>query len=213
MNNPPRALPPLAQDERRPFMLHGAKRTRPVARARLALPVLLDREHVDLSVQGDEPDRRRHRTPVASIRRQRHIPRVAVCRVRHRLRLSPSPTSPRVEWQRVLSTATTFHVPESFGLGNNPATHTRSHAFDPEHRMISHIGQSLEVRPGLVAPAREIRLDDARLLVVGDLGGPEGLPPATPAKLASARGSEVPHPLGVPARRDEISADPRAPER
>src|SRR4029453_2730515 len=34
------------------------------------------------------------------------------------------------------------------------------------------------------------------------------LAPATPAKLASARGSEGAHPLGVPARRDEIALTP-----
>jgi hypothetical protein len=39
-----------------------------------------------LSFQGNRPHRRRHRAPVPPVGREREIPRVAVYRVRHRLR-------------------------------------------------------------------------------------------------------------------------------
>src|SRR5262249_2406026 len=70
--------------------------------------------------------------------------------------------------------------------------------------MIARARQGPEVRTHLVSPACQVRVDDARLRVVGDLDRAEGVGPAAPPKLAAAGGAQVAHPLGVPARRDEV---------
>lgn len=98
-----------------------------------------------------------------------------------------------------------FQIPECSAPGNLPCDRRSSRSLDPKHRVIGRIRQCPKVGPNLAAPAREIRFDDARLLVVGDLGRPEGLDPATPAKFASAGGAQIAHPLRIPARGDEIT--------
>src|SRR5580692_5171 len=63
---------------------------------------------------------------------------------------------------------------------------------------------AVEEHPDLELPAPQVRAEQFRLLLVGQLGGGECLDAPTDAQLAAARHPQVAHPLGLTARRDEV---------
>src|SRR5581483_4392440 len=71
--------------------------------------------------------------------------------------------------------------------------------------MVTGVGQLLELRLDVGAPALEVRLDDRRLLVVRDLDGPEGLRALPRTDLAAARSTQILYPVRVSARRDQVA--------
>ena len=78
-------------------------------------------------------------------------------------------------------------------------------ARDAEDGVLGGVGQLLELGLDLPAPAGEVGVDDRRLLGVRDLGRCEGLSTAPRPELATPGRAEVPGPLRVSTRRDEIS--------
>src|SRR5262245_64249121 len=83
-----------------------------------------------------------------------------------------------------------------------------SQRLDPEYRMIRRARQRREVAPDLRAPAPEVGLDDARFLLVRNLGRAKAVHAGTPAQLALARDTQVADPLRVSPRRNEIALPP-----
>src|SRR5262249_50101092 len=64
---------------------------------------------------------------------------------------------------------------------------------------------ALEEAPDLESPAREVRSQDRRLVGVVQLDGAERLDAPAESQLATARDADVSHPLGLAARRDQIT--------
>jgi hypothetical protein len=127
-------------------MLHGAKCTRPVARTRLALPVLLA---VNAWIF---PSRETAHTGVVTARPSRRYVVSAIYHESSGVALAIASTLSAVaniisgQWPPLLYTATLFHISQSLALGHDLARDARSQALDPEHRMIGRIGQSPEGR-------------------------------------------------------------------
>ena len=87
-------------------------------------------------------------------------------------------------------------LPDQFGFGFGRV--------DPEDRVGGRIRQGLELAADLMPPALQVRLDQARLLLAGNLDRPEGLDPRAASEFARADGPEVPDPIRLAARRDKV---------
>src|SRR5262249_56345813 len=65
-------------------------------------------------------------------------------------------------------------------------------------------GDALEERRDLESPLVEIGPQEGRLLAVAELDGAEGLAASPEAELAAAHDAQIPDPLRLTARRDEV---------
>src|SRR5713101_944549 len=64
---------------------------------------------------------------------------------------------------------------------------------------------AVEELGGLHLPSPQVRPQDRRLRVIRDLFDADHLALAAPPELAAAGGADIPHPFGLPSRRDQVT--------
>src|SRR5215207_6970353 len=75
----------------------------------------------------------------------------------------------------------------------------------PKHGMIGWVRKRLELALDLVPPARKVRRNQRRLLLIRNLLRSESLSPPTGTKLARPGRAQVADPVSLTPRRDEVA--------